>query len=148
MTLKEKWIIALLSFLFCLGYARQNFFLPKSELEMLPRASLVQENIPSEIASPKRVVLKVEKKHKTRTVQLERKKTARKEPNALEKVNISTANARELQKMKGVGPKLAQRIVEFRKKSKIRKPADLLKVKGIGPSKLKKITPQITFDEN
>jgi competence protein ComEA len=49
------------------------------------------------------------------------------------KVNINSAGLNELQSLPRVGPKLAQRILDFRKENgPFKRPEDLLKVKGIG----------------
>ena len=49
------------------------------------------------------------------------------------KVNINTASAKELTTLGGVGPKLAERIVEYRDAhGPFKKPEDLKKVDGVG----------------
>jgi len=59
-------------------------------------------------------------------------------------VNINTATEDELVSLKGVGPALASRIVEYRRENgNFARKADLEKVKGIGPSKLEKIIDSI-----
>ena len=51
------------------------------------------------------------------------------------KININAATVDELTKLKKVGPKVAQRIVDYREKeSPFSKPEDIMKVKGIGQS--------------
>ena len=53
------------------------------------------------------------------------------------KVNINSASAEELAKLPRVGPKMAQRIVEYRTAHKSFKSVDELRnVKGIGPKVL------------
>ncbi|MGD8523697.1 MAG: helix-hairpin-helix domain-containing protein [Desulfobacterales bacterium] len=50
------------------------------------------------------------------------------------KININTASADELEKLKQVGPNYAVRIIEYREKNgPFEKPEDIMKVKGIGP---------------
>ena len=50
------------------------------------------------------------------------------------KVNINKATVKELTKLKQVGPKVAEKIVEFREKhGPFKKPEDIMKVPGIGP---------------
>ncbi len=50
-----------------------------------------------------------------------------------EKININTAGIDQLTKLPRIGPKIAQRIIDFRKKNgKFKRPQDLMKVKGIG----------------
>jgi len=63
-------------------------------------------------------------------------------------VNINTANAEELDILPGVGPKMAQAIVEFRKANgKFSALEDLQKVKGLGPKKFAAIRPHITLTD-
>ena len=65
----------------------------------------------------------------------------KKEP---EPLNINTATESELTALKGIGPAIAARIVEYRKVNGyfLRK-EDLEKVKGVGPSKFENITEMI-----
>ena len=54
----------------------------------------------------------------------------------MEKININQASAKELTQLKGIGPKLAERIVLYREESgPFQVPEDIMKVKGIGPKK-------------
>jgi competence protein ComEA len=60
-------------------------------------------------------------------------------------VNINKAGAEELDKIRGVGPAMAQRIIEFRQQNgPFKSVDDLVQVRGIGGSKLQKIKDQIT----
>lgn len=60
-------------------------------------------------------------------------------------VNINTAGVDQLVKLPRVGEKIAQRIIDFRKKhGKFKKPADLMKVKGIGEKTFEKLKKLIT----
>ncbi|MBN2789544.1 MAG: helix-hairpin-helix domain-containing protein [Candidatus Delongbacteria bacterium] len=55
-------------------------------------------------------------------------------------VNINESSEDELNKLPGIGPKTAKKIIDYRKENgAFQDKNDLLKVKGIGPSKLKKI---------
>jgi len=61
------------------------------------------------------------------------------------RININTADARQLIVLPRVGEKIAQRIIDFRKKNgKFKKPADLMKVKGIGEKTFEKLKKLIT----
>ncbi|NOZ05596.1 MAG: helix-hairpin-helix domain-containing protein [Chloroflexi bacterium] len=56
------------------------------------------------------------------------------------KVNINQATAEELQKLSGIGPTLAKRIVEYRDaQGPFRSVDDLVQVKGIGPVMLSRL---------
>lgn len=60
-------------------------------------------------------------------------------------ININTAAATELEKLPGIGPALAKRIVDFRTENGPYKRAeDLMKVKGIGEKNFQKIKEFIT----
>ncbi|MBN2399901.1 MAG: helix-hairpin-helix domain-containing protein [Candidatus Aminicenantes bacterium] len=62
------------------------------------------------------------------------------------RVNINTANAGQLEKLPQVGPKMALRILEFRKSNgNFKRPQDLMKVKGIGEKIFAKLQPLITI---
>ena len=62
-------------------------------------------------------------------------------------VNVNTASSAELQLLPGIGPVMAGRIIKDRTTNGLyRSPADLDRVKGIGPKTLEKLTPLIRFD--
>jgi len=53
---------------------------------------------------------------------------------SLKKININTASMDELTQLKRIGPKYAQRIIDYREKhGSFQKSEDIIKVKGIGP---------------
>ena len=61
-------------------------------------------------------------------------------------VDINRANLQELQRIKGVGPATAQRIIDYRNShGSFSRAEDLLNVRGIGASKLNQIRTQITI---
>ncbi|MDQ7010675.1 MAG: helix-hairpin-helix domain-containing protein [Mariprofundaceae bacterium] len=63
-----------------------------------------------------------------------------------DKVNINTATVEQLQQVRGIGPKTAAAIVEYRKEhGAFSDVDDLLKVKGIGEKKLEKIRDDLTI---
>jgi len=55
------------------------------------------------------------------------------------------ASVAQLQTLPGIGPALAIRIAEARANGPFKDPDDLLRVKGIGPAKLEKLRPHLTF---
>jgi competence protein ComEA len=62
-------------------------------------------------------------------------------------LNINTASADDLCAIKGVGPKLAEKIIERRNASgPFKGPSDLKKVHGIGKKKLENMIQLIIFD--
>lgn len=63
------------------------------------------------------------------------------------KFDPNTANLRELGSIPGLGPSLAQKLVEFRQGKRLAKPGDLLQVPGIGPVTVDKIREWFVWDE-
>jgi len=64
----------------------------------------------------------------------------------VEKININLAGVKELEKIPYIGRKIAQRIVEYRRKEgEITSFEELLKIKGIGRKKLSLIKEYICF---
>jgi competence protein ComEA len=63
---------------------------------------------------------------------------------AASKVNLNRASANELQSLPGVGPVLAQRMVDWRKAhGRYRTIDDLQEVKGIGKKRLEQLRPLV-----
>lgn len=58
-------------------------------------------------------------------------------------ININTADAEELMKLKGVGEKTAEKIIEYRVQTPFEKPEDIMNVKGIGEKKFEDIKDHI-----
>ncbi|MFZ5801838.1 MAG: ComEA family DNA-binding protein [Candidatus Omnitrophota bacterium] len=63
---------------------------------------------------------------------------------AMSPVNVNTAGAEELVGIRGIGPAIAERIVQYREEfGPFQSPDDLVNVRGIGGAKLAKIKEQI-----
>ncbi|HUA01769.1 MAG TPA: helix-hairpin-helix domain-containing protein [Candidatus Aquilonibacter sp.] len=60
-------------------------------------------------------------------------------------IDINTATVKQLEQLPGVGPTTAKAIVEFRTRAgRFQRVTDLLVIRGISESKLKKMRPYIT----
>ena len=69
-------------------------------------------------------------------------------PTAAAPLNLNTATAAQIATLPGIGPKAAQRIVEYRTKNNgFKKIEELMNVKGIGEKSFLKLKPLITVAE-
>lgn len=64
----------------------------------------------------------------------------------MQSVRINSASTGELQQLPGIGPALAQRIVETRSRGRFTSTEDLLRVPGIGKAKLAKLRDYVEVD--
>lgn len=71
---------------------------------------------------------------------------AEKNNSAVQIVRINSAGVSELQQLPGIGPALAQRIVETRNSGRFSSVEDLLRVPGIGKAKLAKLRNYVEVD--
>ena len=61
-------------------------------------------------------------------------------------VNVNTADSAELEKIRGVGPSIAERILQYRSENgPFKQVEDLTKVRGIGSAKFEKMKNQISL---
>jgi len=69
-------------------------------------------------------------------------------PTAAAPLNLNSATAAQIATLPGIGPKAAQRIVEYRTKNNgFKKIEELMNVKGIGEKSFLKLKPLITVAE-
>jgi competence ComEA-like helix-hairpin-helix protein len=61
-------------------------------------------------------------------------------------IDVNRADASELERLPGVGPALAARIIEQRQRGRFASPEDLLRVRGIGRKTLDALRERLTFD--
>ena len=125
----------------------------KSALEAIGRAGGMKESFS---LSPEAAALKIEKSGLLKMVQeggdkgqmvLHSLDPAKMKVLSIP-ININTAKAEELDILPGVGPKMAQAIIDFRKAhGKFSTLEDLQKVKGVGPKKFAAIRPHITLTD-
>lgn len=72
--------------------------------------------------------------------------SAKKVPPPLHSVDLNTADEKQLEQLPGVGPTTAKAIIEFRTRAgRFRRVDDLLVIRGISETKLKKIRPYVTI---
>lgn len=63
----------------------------------------------------------------------------------IQKVNLNTATQQELETLPGVGPKLAQEIIQARQQKPFSSLEDLDRLPGVGPSLLEKLKDRVTW---
>ena len=60
------------------------------------------------------------------------------------RMNVNTASEQLLQRLPGIGPKMAERIIEYRAAhGDFLRPRDVIRVKGIGPKTFEKLAPYL-----
>ncbi len=65
-----------------------------------------------------------------------------------ERIDVNLASVPELQRLPGIGPKLAQRIANERAKQPFASVAELRRVPGIGPKTLEKLRPHVAVESD
>ncbi len=127
------WLASLLG----LGYFHQQIF----ALTVEPQAREAFSASLSTQVNDKGILLPIEPES---ALEFEKKETVQ----PVSKISINKAGVKELTQIKGIGPKIAEKIINYRTANgPFRKGSDLLKVKGIGKAKLKTLLMRITFEE-
>jgi competence protein ComEA len=62
-------------------------------------------------------------------------------------IDVNRAGADELKRLPGIGPKMAERIIETRNKQPFRSVGELRRVPGIGPKRLEQLRPHVIVGE-
>lgn len=74
--------------------------------------------------------------------------TGKNEVSKIEKIDFNLAEFEDLVNLSSIGPRLAAKILDFRnKRGKIKKPEELLEIKGLGEKRLEIIKKYFKFDE-
>jgi competence ComEA-like helix-hairpin-helix protein len=60
------------------------------------------------------------------------------------KIDLNTASFEDLEKLKGIGPVLAERIIAYRKTKGFRSIEELLEIEGIGPKLFQEVKNLVT----
>lgn len=67
-------------------------------------------------------------------------------PQVRELIDINSATAKEFERLHGIGPQIAGRIVAYREKNgAFKRVDDITKVRGIGPKTLERLRPHLTM---
>lgn len=74
-------------------------------------------------------------------------KGVKKDATLTEPVNVNRANLEELQRLPGIGPKTAERIIEARRQAPFRSVEDLRRVPRIGPKTLERLRPLVIVED-
>ena len=148
MNTAEKRVLMLVLSLFCVGSLVRCSPWDLPEIGSVPvefRESPEQEIFlqkKSEKFIEKAEIIKKKKKIERKTKQKTKKK-----PKISFPIAINTASLDVLCAIPGVGPKMAEKIISYRKThGPLKKEADLLKISGIGKKKSKIILKSIKFD--
>jgi competence protein ComEA len=122
----------------------------KTTLERLRPWLCVEESAEGEEQSPAPVPKtaarppEMEKKDKAGGMGAKAAAPSTKADQLKEAIDVNRAPANELQRLPGIGPKMAQRIIDERTKAPFKSVDDLRRVSGIGAKTLEKLRPHVT----
>lgn len=116
----------------------------KADQWVVSGASAMEEGLPpeSEIVTDNTGIEASEDSSKSAHSKKPRKRhhSAKKKPAHPPVLNLNSASLSQLQLLPGIGPKMAQRIVDYRKaQGSFSSPEQVMDVKGIGPKKFEKL---------
>lgn len=118
-----------------------NTAVEKAKTEVVKQVTPATQTAPVSTPTAKEILNKAAEQKATETA----KKSAEK-ANVNGKININTANAKELKALDGIGAAKAKAIIKYRKKvGTIKSVDELSNVKGIGKATAEKIAPYLTF---
>ncbi|MBP7127068.1 helix-hairpin-helix domain-containing protein [Myxococcota bacterium] len=63
-----------------------------------------------------------------------------------DRVAVNRADADQLMRLPGIGPKKARALIEARDRRPFRRPSDLRRVKGFGPKTILRLAPLLSFE--
>lgn len=63
-----------------------------------------------------------------------------------DRIAVNRADAEQLMRLPGIGPKKAQALIEARERRPFRRPSDLRRVKGFGTKTILRLAPHLSFD--
>jgi len=86
-------------------------------------------------------------KNSTSTRESTVRSPSKKEESLKKPIDVNRADSDELQKLPGIGPKMAQRILDERAKSPFRTVEELRRVSGIGPKVLERLRPFVKMSQ-
>ena len=86
--------------------------------------------------------------HSNKSAPLDSKTNYRLSPFFFQPIPVNYSDKSLLMSIRGIGPNLAQRIIQARDSNgNFTAPEELLEIKGIGPAKLSKIKPYLSFSK-
>ena len=149
MNASEKRILKLAVILFTIGLVVRYlpWGLPSIESFEVGDAVIVANTDPPAMASTDTANVVDKVKSTTEPVQTTNEHHRKSKKKVTLPLHINAASADDLCALKGVGPKLAEKIIERRNSAgPFKGPSDLKKVQGIGKKKLENIIQSIIFD--
>lgn len=106
---------------------------------VLPTADITAVNMAERLTDGMHIIIPPLKSGSVQSV-------AQRAASAADKININRADERDLDKLPGIGPAMAKRIIDYRtEKGAFESKEDLKKVRGIGDAKYERLKDKITI---